>query len=92
MRLLLIAVALVAGCSAGTVPDQQPFVAVVMQYESMAAGPTPAPAPGVCETCGGKGVVGDGRVEVPCPQCRPKQETKSCLSGTCQPATRVIVR
>lgn len=49
--------------------DLQPLVAVAGAY-SLAA-PAPKPAPAQCENCGGRGVVGDGVVEVPCPACRP---------------------
>ena len=91
MRLILTLAVVVSGCSQAAVKNQQPAVAVYGQYSMMAGVPTPAP-PAVCDVCGGKGVIGDGRVEVPCPQCRPKQETKPCLSGTCRPATHVIAR
>ena len=57
------------GCSSAP-EDLRPFVAAAGRYSLMAGG-TAAPKPGVCTKCGGKGVVGDGRVSVPCPVCRP---------------------
>jgi len=48
--------------------DLQPVVAVGGQYGILAA---PKPPSAQCENCGGRGVVGDGVVEVPCPVCRP---------------------
>ena len=58
------------GCSSAGQEDLQPFVAAAGRYSLMAGG-TDAPKPGVCANCGGKGFVGDGRVSVPCPVCRP---------------------
>lgn len=89
MRLALLALVAAVGCSTAPVPSQQPAVAVFGRYALMGAG---SPTPAVCEVCGGKGTVGDGRVSVPCPACQPQTKTtpsepKSCLSGTCRPAT-----
>jgi hypothetical protein len=67
------------GCLRTTpLADLQPFVAAAGQYSlsDLAAPPTPKPA--VCENCGGKGVVGDGRIEVPCPVCRPAKAVPVC--------------
>lgn len=58
--------------------DLQPFVAASGSYAVLDA---TKPKPAVCETCGGKGVVGDGRIEVPCPQCSTKAATPAC--GQC---------
>jgi hypothetical protein len=70
---------LAVGCAlAPGVSDLQPVVAVAGQYAIMSQRPTPAPQPpsGKCGTCGtpvppGGGKLGDGRVEVPCPECNP---------------------
>lgn len=61
--------------------DLQPMIAVAGAYSLSA--PSPKPAPAKCENCGGRGVIGDGRVEVPCPACRPAAATPEpqCACG-----------
>lgn len=69
MRLLaILALVCTLGCSKQE--DLRPFVAVAGAYGIMQSEPTPAPSPDVCENCGGRGVVGDGVIEIPCPACR----------------------
>ena len=73
--------------------DLRPFVATAGAYALSQAPPAPGPTPAVCENCGGKGVVGDGRIEVPCPVCRPQTTgTASCPTGKCPLPTQRIVR
>ena len=42
---------------------------------------------GPCETCGGDGVLGDGRIEIPCPDCdaRASQEMAGPKPGATEP-------
>lgn len=58
------------GCINDKHRDVQPFVAAAGAYGTIEV--KAKPQPGVCETCRGKKVVGDGRVMVPCPACQPK--------------------
>lgn len=103
MRLLaILAIVCTLGCSKQE--DLRPFVAVAGAYGLMQAQPTPAPAPDVCENCGGRGVVGDGVVEVPCPVCRkgelfeviveppppvPAAASPPCKDGQCPPSRTI---
>lgn len=75
---LMAAAALPLSCVPHPSPargDLQPLVAVAGTYAMM---DRPAPAPTVCETCGGRKVVGDGRIEVPCPACQPAKAAPAC--------------
>ena len=101
MRLLaIIALVCTLGCS--TQEDLRPFVAVAGAYGIMQTEPTPATAPGVCENCGGRGVVGDGVIEIPCPACRKGElfevivqppatlpAAPPCKDGTCPPSRTI---
>lgn len=58
------------GCINDRLSDDQAFVAASGAYGTMDI--KAKPQPGVCQTCLGKKVVGDGRVMVPCPACQPK--------------------
>lgn len=89
MRYAAVLFAITAGCSEKD--DLQPFVAVAGAYSLLDV--EPKPKPDVCENCGGTGVVGDGRVSVPCPVCRPgavaSPKQPSCENGKCPtPVTR----
>jgi hypothetical protein len=88
MRTAAILLAFTVGCS--DKQDLQPFVAVAGAYSLLDVEPKPAPKPDVCENCGGTGVVGDGRVSVPCPVCRPSAtKPPACEGGKCPtPVTR----
>ena len=76
---------LAAGCLHvhGPLHDLRPFVATCGAYAMTDAQAPPAPTPTVCKTCGGKGVLGDGRIEIPCPDCTKKQEATTCQNKTC---------
>lgn len=65
----LAAATLPLGCVTAPPAPLQPLVAVAGAYSLSA--PSAKPAPSKCENCGGRGVVGDGTIEVPCPVCRP---------------------
>lgn len=82
---LVLVTTMMAGCLhvPGPCHELRPFVAVCGAYSLVAAPPSPSPVPAVCKTCGGKGVLGDGRVAVPCPDCQKKKETSQCQSQTC---------
>lgn len=70
------------GCLPHMRDDLQPLVAASGAYGLVSAQEPPPPAPGVCRTCRGKGVVGDGVVEVPCPDCQPAaQKPQVCDCG-----------
>lgn len=91
MRYAAILLAFATGCS--DKENLQPFVAAAGAYSLLDVEPAPAPKPDVCENCGGSGVVGDGRVSVPCPVCRPGSvaapKPPTCESGKCPtPVTR----
>lgn len=58
--------------------DLQPLIAVAGTYALMDQKPA---TPAVCETCGGRKVVGDGRIEIPCPACQPAKAGCSCPCG-----------
>ena len=87
MRLAIITVVVfLCGCSARD--DLRPLVAAAGAYGLVEAGngpqPNPSPKPGVCETCGGSGWLGDGTIRTPCPSC-----SKECKDGKCPtPSTR----
>lgn len=87
--ILLLGV-IVAGCvpTEALRTDLRPLVAAAGAYALMQA----PPAPGKCSTCGGRGKLGDGRIEIPCPECSPKQESAPCPTGKCPLPTRPIVR
>ena len=57
------------------VGDLQPLIATSGTYALMDQKPA---SPAVCETCGGRKVVGDGRIEVPCPACQPAKAAPEC--------------
>lgn len=81
---------LLVGCVPPTLftSDLRPFVATAGAYAVLQA-PPPAPGPGVCENCGGDGIVGDGRIAVPCPVCRPQKPGETpCPTGKCPLPTR----
>lgn len=70
--------------------DLRPLVAACGAY-ALAAPETPKP-PAVCRTCGGKKVLGDGTIKIPCPDCTPKKESERCQTGSCLIHPPVIVR
>ena len=100
-----------AGCSRlPAQADLQPWIAVTGRY-ALACEPVvpPAPAPtpdsDKCESCGGKGWLGDGVTRLTCSSCNgtgrktksvilvpsaPAAEALNCKDGRC--TTRVIVR
>jgi thiol-disulfide isomerase/thioredoxin len=55
---------------------------LAIQAALLPAPETPDENPdGVCSTCGGDGVLGDGRIEIQCPDCRQNQ-TRQIETGT----------
>lgn len=83
---LLVITILTAGClGVPATADLRPFVAASIGYASLASGTSPSPVPSVCRTCGGRKVLGDGRVQVPCPDCtkKPTKEAPPCPTGIC---------
>ena len=72
----LLAATLPLGCVSVPPGDLQPLIAVAGTYSLAADAKKPTPAK--CENCGGRGVVGDGTIEVPCPVCRPSAATAPC--------------
>ena len=75
---LMAAATLPLSCVPAPTPvrgDLQPLIATAGTYALMDQKPV---APAVCETCGGRKVVGDGRIEVPCPQCQPAKAAPVC--------------
>ena len=75
---LMAAATLPLSCVPAPTPvrgDLQPLVAAAGAYTMMEQKPV---APAVCETCGGRKVVGDGRIEVPCPACQPAKAAAAC--------------
>lgn len=89
--LFLVTMTLV-GCLPPTQADLRPLVSACGAYSVMEVPDEPAPTPGVCKTCGGRGVLGDGVIKIPCPDCQKskQQEKQKCQTGTCptpRPAT-----
>ena len=75
---LMAAATLPLSCVPAPTPvrgDLQPLIATAGTYALMDQKPV---APAVCETCGGRKVVGDGRIEIPCPDCQPAKAAPAC--------------
>ena len=76
---------LMAGCLhvPGPSLELRAFVAACGSYALADAAPAPKPKPAVCRTCGGRGILGDGRVAVPCPDCTKKAGGPPCTGTNC---------
>jgi hypothetical protein len=106
IAVIAIVAASIVGCVERSVKENlQPFIAVTGNYGvwDAAVGPTPAPVPSdVCSNCQGTGKVLErpdqpqSKVYITCAACDGTGKTKAkeqpCVSGTCRPATRSIVR
>ena len=96
-RIAACLLAFACGCDAGApgVDAVEPFVAVSGYYSIMAAAqkPTPKPKPdsGVCETCHGSGVLGDGVQKLTCGDCGGTGKKKvSVLVPTSRPPVSTL--
>lgn len=72
IRIFAALTILLAGCSP-EIPDMGPAIDVSLGLAAAVEDDNPAPPEpdpiGVCDTCKGKGYLGDGRIRVDCPNC-----------------------
>ena len=81
MRLVLILMlAMLVGCEqfqqSPNTTREKAIASVTLAKPTAPPPVKPDVNPAVCENCGGTGKVGDGRVFVPCPVCKPKGQAQ----------------